>query len=470
MSAELLGQVRTHVERFRPREAAAVILVGRSRWGENEVLLARRAILLEPDAYQVQERYRLVLHPRVVNSVISLCEANHLGVVFCHSHPADIPYSESDDYGEARLHEVFGQFLPGLPFASLLLCPSLTMGRVWGPGREPRVLTDLRLLGPTIKSLRLDGNEGPSPQQMLPMYDRQARALGNVGQSALARTKVAIVGVGGTGSPTAEQLIRLGVRDLVLIDPDVIDETTITRGYGIFREHIRDKRRSLLERLSRKGRAPIPKVVAVASHLQRIDPECQVQAVERDVVETEVARMLMDRDVVFSCIDEHWGRAVLNQIAYQYLIPTINMGVRLDALDGAVTAAAGSVQVLRPGAACLWCGGSLSSDRIRSESLSSSERAKLEAEQYVVGLGSRSPSVVSFTTTLSSLAVTAFLQLITGFLGEAPTFARQNYFIREGLVRTAVTNVRETCSCNQVLGFGDLRPLNTVAARRHVTP
>ncbi len=458
MAGPLHQQLLEHAARFRPREAGAIVLIGRSRAAGEEVILARRAILLEDDAYEVQERYRLILHPRVINSVLALCEANNLGVMFCHSHPGDIPYSISDDEGERRLFEVFRQFLPDLPFASLLLCPGMTLGRVWrSTGAAP--LVELQLVGDSLRRIPLtDSSEAPVHRRS-PEFDRQELALGAEGQAHLARTRVAIVGLGGTGSPTAEQVVRLGVRDLILVDRDIVDDTTLTRGYGTFHKHI-----APLGRTPRKAKG-VKKVTAIKSHLQHIAPECRVRVLDGDVVETAQARALLDRHVIFCCVDEHWARAVLNQIAYQFLIPTVNMGVRLDVRSGRLIGAAGSIQVLRPGAACLWCAGLLDPERIRAEGLSVQERERLLKENYVVGLNSRAPAVISLTTAVSALAVTAFLHLVTGFLGPDHQVTRQNYFIDEGEVRPGTVAVREGCLCGQVIGFGDLKALPTVDVR-----
>jgi hypothetical protein len=50
---------------------------------------------------------------------------------------------------------------------------------------------------------------------------------------------------------------------------------------------------------------------------------------------------LLDRDVVFLCTDEHWGRSVVNEVAYQYMIPVINMGAAIKAQDGTIAGATG---------------------------------------------------------------------------------------------------------------------------------
>jgi hypothetical protein len=180
------------------------------------------------------------------------------------------------------------------------------------------------------------------------------------------------------------------------------------------------------------------------------------------VVKTNAAKSLLDREVIFCCTDEHWGRSVVNQVAYQYLIPIIDMGVRIDAKDNKIRGAFGSVHVLRPDKPCLWCYEFLSADRIRAESLPKHERKSLLREGYVQDIDSAAPSVISLTTTLSGHAVSAFLQLITDFMGPAGDISRLNYFIMEGTVGRGSSDMKENCICKKVKGYGDLRALPTL--------
>ncbi len=467
-------EVTRHVAQQFPNEAGALFLVGRVRNADSETLLARRALLLDRSSFDAQESYQLIVKPAVINSIISLCEANGLGVVFCHSHPVDVPYSPTDDAGEARLKRVFDQCLPDLPFGSLLLCPGMTLGRVWISPTQWEPITSLRVIGAAVQTVPMHGSPASVHSNVDAAFDRQVRALGSEGQRKISETRVAVVGLGGTGSPTAEQLIRLGVRDLLLIDRDVVDETTLTRVYGTFRRHVRATTNHegrgaacppTAQAASTPSSGPKSKVSAIAEHLRGIAPDCNVQAVFGDVVESRSARLLLDRDIVFSCLDEDWGRAVINQIAYQYLIPAINVGVRIDVDDTGLLGAAGSVQTLAPGKACLWCAGSISSERIRAESLPEQERTNLEKEKYVVGLNTRAPSVISLTTTLSALAVTQFLQLVTGFLGSRGSAARLNYFITESVITPGEIPVRVGCICGRFLARGDFAQLPSLEQR-----
>src|SRR5438132_32011 len=63
-------------------------------------------------------------------------------------------------------------------------------------------------------------------------FDRQVRAPGPTGQARLRALRVAIVGLGGTGSQVVQQLAHLGVRSFVLIEDDRVEESNLPRLAG----------------------------------------------------------------------------------------------------------------------------------------------------------------------------------------------------------------------------------------------
>jgi tRNA A37 threonylcarbamoyladenosine dehydratase len=63
-------------------------------------------------------------------------------------------------------------------------------------------------------------------------FDRQVRAFGKDIQRLLGRLHIGIIGVGGTGSSIAEQLIRLGVGSLTISDDDFFEHSNVNRVYG----------------------------------------------------------------------------------------------------------------------------------------------------------------------------------------------------------------------------------------------
>lgn len=434
----------------RHREGVAFALAGVAKRGGAIDVLIRRVVPIHASLLRVHERDRVEVAPQAVNGLAALCERNRLTAVLCHSHLEDVSYSPTDDYGEQRLAEVLRPFVPAdAPIASLLLTPSGLRGRLWLQGSSLAVPVDeIFVVGPRIeRSWRTSSSDATGSA---PIFDRQVLAFGDEGQRRLCAARVAVVGVGGTGSAAAEQLVRLGVRDFLLVDPDRLEPSNLTRVYGARRRHVKRKVRPL-------------KVQVVAKHLRAIAPEgVTVRTLPRSVAEDEVVRELLDRDCMFLCTDDHWGRAVLNQLAYQYLIPVINLGVAIEAPEGTVRGAVGVVDVLGPELPCLWCRGFLDPQRIAAESMPSEERQARVEEGYIRGYRTRQPAVVSLTTTVAGLGVTLFLDLLTGFMGEAGRVHRLNWDVMSGEVRRGRCTRVDDCICRKVEGRGDLAPRPTI--------
>ncbi len=228
-------ELRQLVTMNHPHEGAAFALAGVTVQNDTLNVIVRRPVRIPNELFLIQEEYHLKYAPQAINGLISLCEKNRLGAILCHSHPADIPYSSSDDHGERRIFEILRKFIPeNAPTASLLFYPGGVRGRIWLPGQScPVHVSGIRVIGQAIQNISF---EGPSKEPLFDprLYDRQILAFGEEGQALISSTKVGIVGIGGTGSPTAEQLIRLGVQDLLLIDKDHFEKSNLTRVYGTY--------------------------------------------------------------------------------------------------------------------------------------------------------------------------------------------------------------------------------------------
>jgi molybdopterin/thiamine biosynthesis adenylyltransferase len=441
-----------------PKESAVFLLAGRKKVGYIEELIVRRIVEIPESEYRIQENYHLDISPRAINGLISLCEGNGLGVILCHSHPTDTPYSTSDDKGERRIAETIWKFIPDAPVGSLLISPNQIRARLWKASERSYPMSSITVIGRCIRKINLDGVSSQSIAFDKYIYDRQILAFGTQGQELFAKSKVGIIGLGGTGSPIAEQLARMGVGDFVLIDFDSFSPSNITKVYGSFYSDIRSKWLKWIPFLkSNKAKVDI-----TAKHIKKINPKVTIRSIRDSVVKDKVLRTLLDRDVIFCCTDEHWGRSVINQLSYQYLIPVINMGVRIDSKDGIIKGALGSIDIIRPDKPCLWCSGFLNSDRIMAESLPANERNARLREGYVEDIDTNAPSVISLTTTISGHATTAFLQLLTDFMREAGDISRLNYYIMEGVVHRGSIKVDPQCICGKVKGYGDMKILPTI--------
>jgi len=420
------------------KENAGVLLCGSSTGERENRLLVRRFWPVPPDSYARRESYHLEITPRFYNQVVDACLSQHLSPVIIHSHPhhKEAWYSESDDYGEGRLMPVLQSLLPHATIASLIVTPSSATGRVLRDGGFS-YLAGVKILGLGSKLLRFVRT---AQDKISARFERQVRAFGIAGQETLQRIKVGVIGVGGTGSLVVEQLARAGLQDLIIVDHDEIEDSNISRLYGTVPSDI--------------GKS---KVNVISRHALRLGVS-HVQAVSDSAIRQDVLLKLRDRDVVFSCVDNDRTRAILNRFAYQYLIPLIEIGTRLDGRGGEICAAAGRVVIAGAGLACLRCSHHLNSERIRAESLPESERIALQKEGYVIGIDEAVPSLVSLNTVVAGLGVTAVLNMFLNLTGGRQPVS-QLYDGTTGTVFVATDIHEEGCDvCDTqsgVKGLGD---------------
>jgi molybdopterin/thiamine biosynthesis adenylyltransferase len=276
------------------------------------------------------------------------------------------------------------------------------------------------------------------------MWDRNVRAFGAEMQHALGELRVTVVGCGGTGSAVTEQLTRLGVRHLHLIDPDILSESNLTRVYG-----------------SATGDAGRPKADVLARHVRRIAQGASVTVSAGMLTTQDVARQAATADVIFGCTDDNAGRLVLSRLAAFYLIPVFDCGVLISsAAGGRVTGIDGRVTVMTPGQGCLVCRDRIDLRRAAAELLTPAERDLLAAEGYAPGLAGAEPAVVAYTTLVAALAVSEFLERLIGYGTEpVPGEILARLHDRELSGNTAPPRPGHFCDPEAgQLGRGDIEP------------
>ncbi|WP_157863401.1 HesA/MoeB/ThiF family protein [Bradyrhizobium tropiciagri] len=391
------------------------------------------------DAYETQSEMRIVLKPEFLAKPLKQARQSSQCAFFCHTHPFDqFPnFSSVDDRGEAVLMPAVFARAQGGPHGTLVLGLEGFSGRVYRAEDDIHALSDISEVSSVVKFFGSEKAKGTSGA----VFDRNVRALGEHGQSLLRSLTIGIVGLGGTGSVIAQELAYLGVGKLVLIDDDILEETNLNRVVGSAHADL--------------GRS---KVSVAADAIRRSGiGATQAEAIEGSVLDQSAAEKLFECDFVFCCTDNHGSRMILNQIAYQYLLPTIDVGIRIDAEEGRIKAMAGRVQMLAPSLACLQCNGFLDPEMVRRDLMSDAERA---ADRYIVGDAQPQPAVISLNSTVSSLAVTMFLAAVAGFSMRA---RHQNYVIGEGTVRGVATVPLKDCivcsSSRGALAKGDSWPI-----------
>ncbi len=387
-----------------PKETAGVMLAGVAEAPNGDIrLLARCMRWVGEEAYSRREQYGLTI--RSEGYVHALAEAETLGAacIWVHTHPgqdATPRPSEHDHIVDREIADLF-RLRSGSPYYGTLIfslhssdlfftgylqrerCDALQIERLWQVGNRWRLVRAY----------------DSSLPQLSPIFDRNVRAFGAAVQQTLGDFAIGIVGCGGTGSAVAEQLLRLGVRNLTLVDPDDLSESNLTRVYG--------------STISDIGK---PKVQILNRHLMRIAPNLRCETVQSMVTLESAARSLIGCDVVFGCTDDNAGRLVLSRLATYLLTPIIDCGVLLSSDEsGQLTGIDGRVTILSPGHACLICRDRIDFARAGAELLTPDERVRREGEGYAPALAQTEPAVVTFTTLVSATAVSELLERLIGY-------------------------------------------------------
>lgn len=374
------------------RESCAVLFTRGADLGDHWVVAD--VVLPPPAAYSHRDDVSAGLNPSYLVEIANRARKEKLGVVLVHTHPRALgspSFSIVDDEGEFQLAEYFERRVPEARHLAMVVGPQGCRARRLGAGEEISVWD----VGPVAHPLF----HPALPDSVHGAHDRQVRAFGAAGQAAIKRLRVGVVGAGGTGSVTAQQLAHLGISQFVLIDPDDVEVTNLNRLVG-----------------AGPADVGLPKVEIAKRQILTVNPDARVSVVRRDVVDADVAPQLLGLDFLFLCTDSHASRAVVGQIAYQYLIPCIDMGVSITVRAAEITHVTGRVQMLAPELPCLLCTGALDSEQIRREMLTPEQRA---ADPYVQGVHEPQPAVVSLNSTVASLAVTMFLSAVTPVPGRA---------------------------------------------------
>lgn len=420
-------------------EQGAFMLAGQVSTPKYKALLVREVILALPEHLLSQSGAGIQFHPDFVAMVIKRARLERFSIVEIHSHPfstSHVGFSGIDNHWQKPLFTRILERVPGRDHCALVFGRNSFSGRIWLSSGETVPLDSIRVLGPSIEEYVASTSMRHLDQAISDAYSRQVLALGMEGQQRIQRVTVGVVGVGGTGSHIVQQLAHLGVKNFILIDDDRIEESNRSRIVG---SRVNDSLSSL------------PKVKVMERLVKEISPEAEVVALQESIDSVDAIRALRDAYVVFGCTDNLASRGIMNVFAYQFLIPVIDTGVEVQPTStGIIRSVSGRITLLVPGNPCLRCQGFLGPDKVKDE---------LENGQHLSYLGKEkipSPSVISFNGVVSSLAVTEFLQLVTGFAHRDDQRMFWVYDGMKGKVHTIGIDGGERCpTCRRFLGLGD---------------
>lgn len=383
------------------------------RYGET--LVVREQLLADPRRDLVkQSPVYLALGATYVVRALDQAADRRLHLIDVHSHPWEfraVRLSALDRRTAERRFAWHGERLPTMVGASLVM----GQGSISGLFRLPETQAVHPIEGMEVTGERYEWwpcSEHPEHGAAADpsRYDRQVRAFGELGQSAIGRLRVAVVGLGGTGSALVTQLAHLGVRRWILIEPDRVEPTNLNRWVGA--------------RLSDAERSR-PKTEVAERLIRSLHPEAEIESHPEPF---GADPSLLDRsDLVFGCTDNLDARLALARAAAERAIPYLDLGTGIVTEAGAIREAGGQVFAYWPGGPCLLCW----RPGLRRRRPS---RGGPRAGFGAYGAPEPQPSVVFLNSAIASLAAGEFHKYVTGWARPATAL------LFDG-VRNAVTSL-----------------------------
>ena len=266
-------------------------------------------------------------------------------------------------------------------------------------------------------------------------FSRQILAFGEEGQRRIAAVKAGIVGLGGIGSLVAQMLAYLGVKDFVLVDDDLVEESNLNRLIGASPEDARNK---------------IPKVDIARRVINSINPSANTRGICKNLRSEEALDILCQTpEIIFGCVDNDAARLILTELSAAYNKTLIDSGAQIINTAG-FQEFGGQVIVARPGDFCLLCAGQIDLEVARQELESEQEKKYRETLGYGLGKAVPDPAVVSLNSIIAGLAVTEFLMLVTGL---REPHRKVTYKGMRGVFRESIDQKRDNCLiCKSLAG------------------
>lgn len=373
-------------------EHGAVVRAGLCVDGDRIRLLVRDIHSAREGSDYVPGRtgYR-ALHPKFIHQHITACRDQRWVYLAVHNHHSDlsVDFSEVDLESHEEGYPALLDIAEGMPVGALVLGLRSMEADLWLPNGERRSLSECRIVGSTIRRIY----SSPRMQQALPhstAFERQVRMFGQAGQATLGGSTVAVLGLGGIGSIVAEYLARLGVGRILLVDPDRLEDTNLSRVVG---STLKD------------AKCSTKKTSIAARHMQEIRRDSPGVEIDCDVAEQRVLWKLRNCDYIFLAADSMRARLVFNALVHQYLVPGVQLGAKITShADGTIDDAMSVVRQVRPGGGCLWCNQLIDPTQLAIEAKSDEDR---KAQAY--GTDESNPSVIALNGVAASHAVNEFL-------------------------------------------------------------
>jgi hypothetical protein len=396
--------LREHLYPSDGKEAISFALCGRLELDNFYCLTVHKLLHIPYGECKTRTSVLIQWPSTYIEELLLEADKKGLSVLKIHSHPTGYAdFSKTDDVCDNELfRSIHGWVRHDILHASCVMLPNGEIfGRLISKELVFAPLNKIIVAGDSVKIWRNGGSEKTTDLDL-----RNLQAFGERTTKLLKSMKVTIVGCSGTGSVVAEQLTRLGVGELILIDHDKVELKNLNR---------------ILNTTKLDAEQMLYKVDVVKKRLEQVGFETKIVVCKENICDSrKVLQEIASSDFVIGCTDTIESRHFLNLLTVYYLLPFIDIGVQLRA-DGqnGISKIIGAVHYLQAKKSSLFSRGVYSMEGFESERLrrrDPEEYDRLLKENYIKGAGIiGSPAVISVNMQIASMAVNEFLNKIDPF-------------------------------------------------------
>ena len=290
----------------------------------NTIVIPKEVIVPTMDKINATETFVRINKKTVAEIYLTFFKSDYDVIINCHSHPFDktnnVRFSYIDDENDLLEMDILFNKLSSFNnkkndflFLSYLRGYNSIAIRQALPKSRFNNSISISCIGENFQFI--NNSITNSPTQLISLseqFNRQFNILSEKTHNILAFSKIVVVGAGGTGSITLENLSRLGAKNITIIDDDKIELTNLNRLQGT--------------RLSDVGKF---KAEVIRDNLLTYSDNMEIYCCLKNVISNEGYEIIKDADFIFSCVDNQETRYFLNRISIQFMIPLFDVGVSL---------------------------------------------------------------------------------------------------------------------------------------------
>ncbi|EOL8949507.1 ThiF family adenylyltransferase [Cronobacter dublinensis] len=398
------------------KESAAILLCNRNEGSRFKLLV--KEIIPVPDDECESRKINFISWPGLyLEKAIDAAETASMSVILVHSHPGGLfEFSLYDDESDAITIPALYQAVKAVHGSAIMIHDGRMRARFYSEDLNVKDVDLISVPGDDICLWR--------PDDKVPQKEVIAFTSGMT--ECFSHLTAAVIGVSGTGSIVAEQVTRLGFGKILLVDDDHIEEKNLNRILNATREDASHN---------------VSKVEMFAAAVSRIRGKNVATAIHSSIFAREAVLAVADADVIFCCVDSFQGRMVADLISSAFLIPLLDVGVKIpthiEPEDGLkITDVSGRIDYVKPGGATLFDREVYTPALLHGEMIEKMQPELYKqqlAQGYITGIQEEAPSVITLNMRAASACVSEFIARCFPFREDPNSFFSRTLFSLSGV-------------------------------------